>query len=396
MGDGVRIARVLGIPIRVQWSWFVVLALITWTLAVGYFPAHLPDATDELTWLYGLIAALLLFASVLLHELSHAVVARRTGLPVAGITLHIFGGVAQLEREPDSPRREFLMAVVGPLTSYAVAGVAWLVLRTWALPPAWEAVAVYVGFVNLVVGTFNLVPGFPLDGGRLLRSALWAWRGDLAWATRLASGAGTAFAYLLVAAGGVRLVSGELVGGVWLVLIGLFLLQAAGASYRQLVTRQALEGVSVAEAMTRNVVVVPAGASIAELVDGWFWPHHVTSFPVVSDIARRDGVLGIVTIHQVRAVPREAWGTTRVADVMVKLREDLVIGPWASCWEALARLSTNRVGRLAVREGARLVGYLSVRDVVHLLTLQTAGRERGRGTRGPAATDPAEPLDRAA
>jgi Zn-dependent protease len=395
MREAFTIVRVAGIPIRLHWSWFVVLALATWTLAAGYFPAQLPDASARLAWLYGLLASLLLFGSVLLHELSHAFVARRVGVPVSGITLHVFGGVAQLEREPDSPGAEFAMAIVGPLTSYVIAAVCWLPLRAWQLSSGGEAILLYLSTINVLVGTFNLIPGFPLDGGRLLRSALWAWRRDLAWATRIASYAGTAFGVLLMALGALRVMSGELLGGLWLVLIGAFLQQAASGSYAQLVARRSLGRVAVHEAMTRAVVTVPGGLTLAELVEGYFWHNHVASFPVVDGHGPGSVVRGIVTMGQVKAVPRERWSSTLVTDVMVRLRDDLIIRPTASCWEALTRMTRNGLGRLAVVDAGRLVGYLSVRDLAHLLALETAGGEDLIGRR-PQSWLPGLPRNRAA
>lgn len=396
MGDGIRLGQVTGIPIRLHWSWFLILALITWTLAAGYFPAQLPEASIGMAWLYGLVAALLLFGSVLLHELSHALVAQRRGLPVAGITLHVFGGVSELEREPASPRDEFAIAIVGPLTSYAVAAGCWLAVRGLALSPGPEAVLAYLGVVNLFVGTFNLVPGFPLDGGRLLRSALWAWRGDLVAATRIASRAGTVVAFGLMGWGGLRLFGGGGFAGLWLILIGFFLHQAAGASYRELLVRRSLEHVPVHEAMTRAVITVPAAATLDRLVDGYFWPHHVASFPVLERSDTRDGVVGVVTVNQVKEVPRDAWAATAVRDVMVGLRDDLTIAPSASCWEALGKLVRNGIGRLVVLQAGRLVGYVSLKDVLHLLTLRTAGAHPDvpRPRVGDRPWPP--PLDRAA
>jgi Zn-dependent protease/predicted transcriptional regulator len=394
MRDAIQIARIFGIPIRLHWSWFLVLGLLTWTLAAGYFSTELPEGSGDHAWLYGLAAALLLFASVLLHELSHAVVARRADIPVSGITLHVFGGVAQLEREPASPGAEFRMAAVGPLTSFAIAAACWAAVRTWTLPAGWDALVMYLGRINLLVAAFNLVPGFPLDGGRLLRAALWAWRRDLIWATRIASTAGTVFGFALIAWGAARLFGGELVGGLWLMLIGMFLHQVASASYAQLVARRSLGRVPVHEAMTREVIAVPADATVAELVDRYFWPHHVASFPVVDGGGPGAALVGVVTIGQVKGVPREEWPSTRVADIMAALRDDLTIGPDASSWEALGKLNRNGVGRLAVVEAGRLVGYLSVRDVTHLLVLETAGGEGPVGR--PAGPAPWRRLDRAA
>jgi Zn-dependent protease len=225
-----QILRVAGIPVRIDASWLLVFALLSWSLAVGYVPHVLRDVTPAWAWLHGATAALMLFASVLLHELAHAVVARRHGVRVTGIRLHIFGGVSELQSEPPTARAEFLIAAVGPLTSFALAALCYGLGRVVAGSTWLAALTGYLAVVNLVIGAFNLVPGFPLDGGRLLRAMLWSWSGRRAWATRWASRAGSAFALLLVVLGGVRLVAGELVGGLWFILIGLFLYQAARAS----------------------------------------------------------------------------------------------------------------------------------------------------------------------
>jgi Zn-dependent protease len=224
-----QILRVAGIPVRIDASWLLVLALLSWSLAAGYVSRVLPDVTPAWAWLHGATAALMLFASVLLHELAHALVARRHGVRVSGIRLHVFGGVSELESEPPTARAEFLIAAVGPLTSFALAALFYGLGRVVAGSAWLAALTGYLAVVNLVIGVFNLVPGFPLDGGRLLRAMLWSWSGRLGWATRWASRAGSLFALLLVGLGAIRLVAGELVGGLWFILIGLFLLQAARA-----------------------------------------------------------------------------------------------------------------------------------------------------------------------
>jgi Zn-dependent protease/CBS domain-containing protein len=362
----VKIFAIRGIPIFVHGSWLVIYALITWTLAVGYFPRVLPELPPAAYWANGLIAAALLFVSVLLHELSHSFVATAHGLQVRGITLHVFGGVSHLEDEAPSPRAEFLIAVVGPLTSFAIAGLLWTVGGTGlAGEGSVHAVLDYVVLVNVAVGVFNLIPGFPLDGGRILRAVLWRWKGGLGVATWIASRVGVGFAFLLMAAGMLRVFTGALVDGFWLVLIGLFLRNAADASYAQIALREALGKLAVRAIMARDVVTVPGDGTVAELVDG-FWAHHYTSFPVVDGGA----VTGIASLQQVHRVPRDAWATTRIRDVMLPVNADLVIGPRDSAFEALQRATRNPVGRLAVVDGGRLVGYLSLKDVTHVLALE--------------------------
>jgi Zn-dependent protease/CBS domain-containing protein len=373
MDGKLRVATIGGIPIHVHVSWLAVYALITWTLAVGYFPRALPDLGPGVYWGGGLIAALLLFVSILIHELSHALVARAHGLGIHGITLHIFGGVSELRDEPPSPKAEFLIAVVGPVTSFAIAAVlAGITFAGVLTSPFAAAIAQYLLFVNAAVGVFNLIPGFPLDGGRLVRAALWRWTGSLGRATTVASQIGGAFAIGLMVLGGLQILAGSFVGGFWLVLIGLFLRSAATGSQARVVTQEALARLRVREVMTHDVVTVPVQASVADLVER-FWEHHVTSFPVLDPT----GVRGIATVHQVTQVPREAWTTTRVDTVMRQLDDSLTIGSDDSAFQALEKASRNGLGRLAVLDGPRLVGYLSLKDLTHVLTLRAAGRPPG-------------------
>jgi len=307
MSGGVTLFRIRGIPVRAHPSWLLILALLTWNLAVGYFPQVLPDLPVGALWIKGLVAALLLFASVLLHELAHSIAALRYGIPVSGITLHIFGGVSQLEREPSRPGAEFVIAVVGPATSFAIAAALALVDLALAPGPGARATMQYLVFVNVLLGVFNLIPGFPLDGGRVLRAILWRIKGNLAWATRVAARTGSVFAIILIGLGILRAFSGELIGGLWFVLIGLFLRQSAESSYQQLVLRGGLSPYAVRDVMARDVMSVPAEATVAEVVDGFFWKHHVSSFPVV------DGgrVVGILGLDQVKPLSSEERASTR-------------------------------------------------------------------------------------
>jgi Zn-dependent protease/CBS domain-containing protein len=374
MGGSLTLFRIRGIPVRVHASWLVVYGLIAWSLAVGYFPRVLPDVPLVTHWVTGLVAALLLFVSVFFHELSHSLVARRQGLGVSAITLHIFGGVSQLEDEPRSPAMEFWMAIVGPLTSFAIAIVASLAGRATQSVPVLAAILGYLALVNAIVGAFNLVPGFPLDGGRVLRAALWKLKGDLRLATEMASRVGGAVAILLMILGVLRGFGGDFLGGLWLVLIGLFLRQAGAAGYQEVLMRRALEPLRVRDVMTREVVHVPPEMPVARAVDDVFWRRHVQTIPVVAG----DRVVGILGIRQLGALPREQWAETAVGDVMQGIEASLTAAPGDDLWAAFQKLSTNGLGRLAVVEGGRLVGYLSTKDVLHVLAVSTAAGDHGR------------------
>jgi Zn-dependent protease/CBS domain-containing protein len=361
----IRLFSFRGIPVRLDFGWLVIFALISWSLASGYFPDALPHLSRAAYWAQGLVAALLLFVSVFLHELSHAMVALRHGVGVGSITLHVFGGVSQLESEPATPRAEFLIAIVGPLTSFGIAGVCFAAERV--LPaPAWAAaILAYLSLVNAIVGAFNLVPGLPLDGGRVLRSALWAWRGQAEWATAVASNAGSAFAFLLMALGLLRTFAGQVVGGMWFILIGIFLHQAARSTWELARIQHRLERVPVTQVMTRAPIVVPPTLPISRLVDEFFSRYHVAGFPV--DDAGR--LAGFITWAQVEQVAAAADGLV-VADVMAPVDGSLVVSSRDSAWRAFMKISRNRVGRVAVVDHGRLVGIVSHRDLAHVLAVE--------------------------
>jgi Zn-dependent protease/predicted transcriptional regulator len=378
-----RVLTVAGIPINVHTSWLVVYALITWTLAVGYFPRTLPDLAPVAAWLSGLAAALLLFVSVLLHELSHSLVARAHGLGVTGITLHVFGGVSQLEEEPPSARAEFLIAAVGPLSSFAIAGLLWAARTTGVVTSGVPgAILDYLIFINTAIGVFNLVPGFPLDGGRVLRAALWKWKGNLRSATFTASRVGSAVAVVLMMWGFLQVMTGAFMGGMWMILIGIFLRGAADASYAQVDLKETLAPLHVDDIMVRNPVTVPAAAPVSVLVD-LLWAHHFASFPVVED----GRAVGIATLQHVQPVPRAHWQHTLVREVMQAMSPELSVARSDSVYAAFEKASRNGVGRLVVVEAERLVGYLSIKDITHVLAL--------RGV-APPADRPVPALRRAA
>ncbi|HEV8661525.1 MAG TPA: site-2 protease family protein [Candidatus Methylomirabilis sp.] len=364
---GRRIFAIRGIPIEINYSWFLIVALVAWSLASQYFPEQVPGLAPTTYWVLGILSALALFASVLLHELGHSVVAQRNGIAIRGITLHVFGGVAKLAREADSPGVEFRIAVAGPAVSFALALVSDLLLRGPGWPAPAVALLAYLRLVNGLLGAFNLVPGFPLDGGRILRALLWWWKDDLQQATRVTGAIGSGFAYTLMLLGVLSFAGGNPFQGIYYLFIGVFLKQAAEASVQQVAWRQALQGIRVGDVMAPDVVTVGPDLTLARLAEDLFWRHHFTSFPVL------DGgqVVGIVALKHLRDYPRERWGEVQVREAMLPFGPDLQAGPGEAVLDAFARLSQNPVGRMAVVErGGRLVGYLSVKDMLHILALR--------------------------
>ncbi|MGH9464150.1 MAG: site-2 protease family protein, partial [Thermoanaerobaculia bacterium] len=284
----IRLLTVVGVPIRVDPSWLLLAALITWSLGgpSGVFLSLYPELAPAVGWTMGGVGALGLFASILLHELAHALMARRFGLHIRGITLFIFGGVAEMADEPPSPRAEFLVAIAGPLASVTIGVACFGVAQVGSAagwPLAVHGVIGYVALMNLVLVVFNLVPAFPLDGGRMLRALLWRWRRNLGWATAITSRIGGGFGLLLMALGLVGLFRGNFVGGLWQFLIGLFLRNAARASRRQQVFRRMLEGERVRDFMVKEPVVVPRHLSVREFVDDYIYRHQHKVYPVEQD-----------------------------------------------------------------------------------------------------------------
>lgn len=366
MGGNLKLMRLFGIPLELNGSWFFVLALVVLSLATQVLPGWQPGLSLLAYWLLGVLAALAFFACLVLHELAHALMSRRFGQPVARITLFLFGGVSESKEEMVSPKAEFWIAVVGPLTSLVLAGVLFgLGLGAEALgaPPVLARTLGWLGVLNFALALFNLLPGFPLDGGRLLRAGLWAWRRDLRQATRWASWGGQACAGALMAVGLLRLFSGAWLGGFWLIALGWLLGAAARQSEVQVTLKQALERLRVADLMSREPQTLPPGMSLREAVEEHFMRFNYGGYPVVED----GRVLGMLDRAQVRRVPTEAWARTRVAEVMAPLEALAPPAPGTAADQALSAMAKGEVGRLPVLEGGALVGVLSQTDVMRYL-----------------------------
>jgi Zn-dependent protease/CBS domain-containing protein len=363
--DQVQIARVIGIPIYLHFSWLIIFGLIAWTLSTGYFPAQAPDLPVSSYWAKGLVASILFFVSIVLHELGHAVVALRHGVRTRSITLFIFGGVAQLEQDPRSGRAEFSMAAAGPLVSLALAGVFHSASTLSFVDPSVAAVLKYLGLINLILALFNLVPAFPMDGGRLLRGALWGAIGK-ARATRIASGAGTFFAFLLIFTGVFSLLRGDSLGGLWYVLIGWFIKDASAASYQQVRLDEALLGVTVRDAMVEPVVTVPAAGSVTEATREHFMRTGYGSYPVT----RGESVVGLLCLKDVLRLSAEEREATSVQGAMRPLTDAIVTDPDVPLPVAIARMAEAGTPRLLVMHEERLVGLLTMNGVIRRLKVR--------------------------
>lgn len=369
-GRRMDLMTVFGVTIRIDPSWLIIAVLVSWSLAGNYFPSIYPDLPVSSHWFMGVSGALGLFVSVILHELGHALMARQYGLSIRGITLFIFGGVAEMDSEPPSPKAEFLVAVAGPAVSVLVSvgcfllnGITWIATGSFAV----SGVLGYLAFINLVLVIFNMIPAFPLDGGRVLRSILWQWRRDLRWATSVTSRIGRGFGVFLIAVGIFEIVARQdFVGGLWMCLIGMFLRNAAQMSYRQVLLRRNLEGEKVRRFMQTDLVVVPRAISVADLVQDYVYKHHFKLFPVVDN----DRLIGCVSTRQIKELPQAEWPRQSVGTIAVPCSPANTVSPDTDATAAMAIMSRSSASRLLVVEGERLVGIITLKDLLRFLALK--------------------------
>ena len=368
-GKKVKLFSLFGFRVSIDLSWIIIAVLVTWSLAEGVFPQYLEGLSSGTYWWMGVVGAAGLFASIVVHELFHSLVARRFGLPMKGITLFLFGGVAEMDDEPPSAKSEFYMSIAGPITSIVV-GLIFLTVYWVGNTGGWSKPAIgivfYLGAINLILAGFNLVPAFPLDGGRVLRSALWYWKGSLRWATRVASQIGAGFGIVLIILGVVYFIRGNLLGGVWWALIGLFIRRASQMSYQRVLIRKALEGETVARFMKEDPVTVPPDISVNELVEDYVYKHHFKMYPVTKD----GGLMGCITTREIKNVPREKWKETKVSDVAQDCSPENSISPETDATKALSLMGKSGQSRLMVTEGGHLVGLITLKDLLRFLTVK--------------------------
>jgi Zn-dependent protease len=375
---GFRLGRLAGIDILVHWSWFLIFFLLTWTLAQGLFLNDYPHWATATAWLAGALTSLLLFGSVLLHEFAHALMARRQGIAVKSITLFIFGGVSSLVEEPKHPGEEFLIAGVGPATSFLLAGLfglAGLAFRGTAIGTA----SFYLAFINVLLGAFNLLPGFPLDGGRVLRSIAWARKGSLPEATRLAAMTGIGLGFVIMAGGVVAFLIGAFLTGIWFFVIGWFLRSEADGALRQLTIREGLRGLTVSAALRRDFHPVRPELSLSSLLDDYVLVYHDRCYPVMSN----GWLKGLICPADLQKFPRSEWHERSASEAMTPSERLQIAQVSDDLTNAVDVMASADVHQLPVMEDGRFVGFITRSDVMRLVQIR---REMG-GPRRPGERD---------
>jgi len=368
-GKRIPLFKLFGFKVNVDLSWFILAVLVSWSLAKSLFPHYYKGFSNETYWWMGIAGAVGLFFSIIFHEFSHSLVARQFGLPMKGITLFIFGGVAEMESQPKSPKVEFLMAIAGPISSIFLGSLLYFIRSAgqtmgWSKPL--NGVLQYLMVINFILAGFNLLPAFPLDGGRILRSILWSIKGNLRWATHVASGLGSAFGIFLIVFGFLNFITGNFIGGIWYFLIGMFIRQASQMSYSQLVMRKALAGEKIKRFMKTEPISVSPSFTVEQLVNDYFYKYHYKMFPV----SNGDGLIGCVGLKQVKEMPREKWSRHVVEDLVVPCSGENAISPQTDALQALSLMNRTGNSRLMVIDEKRLLGVITLKDMLKFLSLK--------------------------
>jgi Zn-dependent protease/predicted transcriptional regulator len=360
--------QVAGITIGFDYSWFIIFGLVLLALSGGYFPHYYPGYRTQTYWIAGIFATLCFFASLVIHELAHSLVAIRAGIEIKEITLFIFGGVSRITEEPKDPVTEFKIAAVGPLASFALAVVFWIIMKLFAGLQLilLTGIFYYLAWINLALGIFNLIPGFPLDGGRLFRALFWWRTGSLTRATRVAADLGKGFAMALMILGGFQIFRGDLIGGIWFIFIGMFLRGMSQRGYEEVVIRRTLENVPVREIMTREVVTVTANLSLYELIYHYFLQYPYRGFPV-----KEDGrILGMISLNQVKDIPPGEYPVLGIKDFITRLSDDMVISPEGTLDEAMKQMTQKDLDRLLVMQQGELVGLITRKSLMRFVEIK--------------------------
>ena len=369
--QSIPLGRVFGIPLRIDYSWFLIFALITWTLATGYFPAEFKGWPAAEYWVVGVITAIVFFASVLLHELGHSLVAMRYKITVNSITLLIFGGVSEIKSEPISALSNFWISISGPIVSLLLAGIFGLLAVIFSTIEPLLALTKYLAYINLLLGAFNLIPGFPLDGGGVLMSIVWGITHKRHLGIMVAANVGSFFAYIFIALGAYQVLNGSFLNGLWTVFIGWFMLNASGGEVRREKIKSELAGHKVSEAMSLGYTIIPADTTIQYLVDEHILGGSRRSFI----IQKGDAVVGMLTMHALQVIPKEKWTTTTVEQVMIPNSQMKQINPDTEIWMAIEEMDRDGVNQLPVMQGAGIQGMLTREDVISFIRrMPSAGR----------------------
>ncbi|MBE3088702.1 MAG: site-2 protease family protein [Actinobacteria bacterium] len=369
-GSSVKLFKVFGIEIRLDYSWFIIFALFAYILGFIYFPSVLPGLNKGLLALITVITVLFVFISVLIHEMSHSLVARRKGTSVEKITLFLFGGMAQIDKEPETPNSELIMAIAGPAASFVVAaifGVIWFFTKNIALVR--EPVG-YLAIINIVLGVFSILPGYPLDGGRILRSIIWKTTGNLERATFIASTAGRVIGFVIIAAGIFFILTGNFLNGIWLAFIGWFIQSSAQMGYRQLIFETSIKGIKVRDIMNENIVNVTKDITIQDLVDDYFMKYRFGRFPVIED-EKTQRFIGVISLHDIKGVSKEEWPEVKIGDIVKSVSESEKVDMSMEISDAIKKMGKNDLGHLVVMSGDKLRGIITKSDVMRFIRIRS-------------------------
>ena len=368
--SSIKLFKVFGIEIRLDYSWFIIFALFAYYFGFDYFPRVLSGLNEGLLALITIITVILFFTSVLIHEMSHSLVARRRGTSVKRITLFIFGGMAEIEKEPETPYSEFVMAIAGPTASFVMGiifGVIWIF--TVNIAPIREPVK-YLAIINIVLGVFNMLPGYPLDGGRVLRSIVWRVTGNLERSTFIASTVGRVIGFMIIAVGVFFILTGNFLNGVWLAFIGWFLQSSAQRGYRQLIFETSIKGIKVGDVMNENIVNVTKDITIQDLVDDYFMKYRFGRFPVIED-EKTQRFIGVISLHDIKGVSKEEWAEVKIGDIVKTVSESEKVNMSMEISDAIKKMGKNNLGHLVIMSGGRLRGIITKSDVMRFIKIRS-------------------------
>lgn len=367
-----------GIQIGIDISWIFIAILLSWSLAVAFFPIEYPHLSIGIYWLMGILGMLGLFICISLHELGHALVAKHYNLPISQITLFIFGGMAEIKQEPESPKVEFLMAIAGPIVSFILSACMYF-LTYLGEQLHWSVIAIgitsYLTIVNIILALFNLIPAFPLDGGRILRAILWGMKKNLSWATKISTNLGQAFGLFLIILGIFLFILGNFLGGVWFAIIGLFLRHAAISTQSQFYVGQELRNEKVEKFMKRNPDSVPPDITVKEFIDQYVYQSHHHFYPITGT---EGDLLGYISLYQIKGLSQDDWTKTTVKNIMIPVSQFQTVTPNTSALDALNLIHQSEIPTLLVVEGHKLVGILTAQDLFKRISLKIELEEEAR------------------
>ena len=368
--SSLKIFKVYGIEVRIDYSWFIIFALVAYLFGFTYFPWVLAETAKWLIAVITLVTAVLFFLSILIHEISHSIVSIRSGIPVRSITLFVFGGIAQIEKEPDTPSKELIISLAGPFASFFLAiifGTVWLLGR---FIPEISEPAKYLTFINIALGAFNLLPGFPLDGGRVLRSIIWRSTKNFEKATIIATNIGKAIGFAIIAVGIFYIFRGAFFNGIWLMLIGWFLQSTAAQSHAQILMQKSLKGVKVKDIINTDVLSVPGDTSVRDLIDNYFMKYKFSKFPVIDNL-NDENYLGIISLNDIKALPRDKWETTKISEVVNVFIDEDRVEPGMELYDAIKKMGEGSISALVTVKDGKITGILTNTDIMQYIKFKS-------------------------